>query len=134
MNKYIEMLDDILNHADKDDFSVDPISVSNLSDKIEDTMKDTMKDVDNIETIFALSISDTYEISDISYIDSNEEYREKDVRQLILNSLTVEETELYHSKCKAVIKKAKEAFIECQKEAEGRYKDKMLADYNINLW
>lgn len=126
MNKYIEMLDDILNHADKDDFSVDPISVSanNLYDKIEGAMKD----IDNIETILALSISDTYEISIISYIDSDEEYREKDIRQLILDSLTDEEIELYHSKCKAVVKKAKEAFAKCQKEAEGRYKDKN------NLW
>ena len=137
MNKYLEMLDRILNHTDKNDFSWESfydaeqdeeyfqsIEVSSLF--IEDVFSDIIKD----GVFIALTIDcETKEIDFISHIDADENIIESNVRQHILDSLTADELELYHSKCKAIIDKSINVLEERRKDAHNRHVDKFGGKY-----
>lgn len=147
MNKYLEMLDRITSQTVKEDVCFD----SHYDEKT-DTETFITLDINNrctpnvIDPVFKGVVPDlhdvtcvvidceTNEIDYITYFD--EETEEKDpewhdfeVRQLILDSLTEDELELYHDKCKAVIAKCIELWNEKRKDEHNRMVDRFGGEY-----
>lgn len=127
MNKYIEILNKIVAEINDEDCSVDfchageidlarnvELSFSHSAVNPEPFFKDIIPNLNWVEMI--VIDCDTNEIELIAYFDEetqgrDPEWCEMEIRQIILDSLTADELEIYHEKCKAAIERAKKGFL-----------------------
>lgn len=145
MDKYLEMLDRITSQTVKEDVcfdsdydeKTDTETFITLNIRSENSRNDAVfaEDIPDLHYVSDICIDcETNEIDYITYFDEeteekDSEFHDFEVRQLILDSLTEDELELYHNKCKAVIAKCIELWNEKCKDDHNRHVDRFGGEY-----